>query len=482
MKNFNSTWKLSMILLIASSFTIALSCSDDDDIKGKAPSIVSFTPVSSLPGASVTISGTNFSPTLADNQVSFNGVASTVTSATATELVVTVPESATTGKITVRVNGSTATSSADFTVLQTTLAGFSPESGTSGTTVVISGANFSPTLSENIVKFNGVVASVSAGSTGELVVAVPETATTGKVSVTVNGKTATSSADFIVLQTTIAGFSPESGTHGAQVIITGTNFSINAAENIVAFNGVAATVSAATSTQLTASVPAGATSGKITVTINGKTTTSAATFTVPAPAITSYFPPIAAPGISVVITGANFSSVTENNIVKFNGEEATVTAASSTQLTVTVPAAATTGPLSVKVGTSTATASNNFEICNGSAELVISDLVLSNTSGASSYMISFRITNTGAADADLTKMVMQNYASTDQMVGNDVAASGFSLTSGPTLSPGQSYNTPVFACSISGGNTTSHPYLFMNLTGSVSECNVENTKVIVPFN
>jgi hypothetical protein len=401
MKIFSVTLKLSVILLIASLPVVMLSC-DDDENGPTDPVINSFTPASALPGASVTISGKNFSTTPASNQVAFNGTSASVASASATELVVTVPEAATTGKITV----------------------------------------------------------------------------------TVNGKLATSATDFAVLQTTITSFAPESGILGTTVTITGTNFSTMASENMVKFNGVAATVSAATATQLTVTVPAESTTGKITVTINGITKTSAADFTVPAPIIASYFPPIAAAGISVKVTGTNFSPVMTDNVVKFNGEDATVTAASPTELTVTVPAAATSGAISVKVGPHTATSSVDFAICTGSAELVISDVVISNTSGATSYNVSFKITNVGAVDADLAKMGMQNYASTDDALGGDVAASGFSLTA-EILSPGESYNTPNFSANIVGGNTTSHPYLIITIydfpEDAVPECNDENNVVIRAF-
>jgi YVTN family beta-propeller protein len=82
-----------------------------------APTITSFTPSSGAQGTAVTITGTNFSATGSSNTVKFNGgIQASVTSASATQLVVTLPETATTGKITVTVGGQTATSAMDFTV------------------------------------------------------------------------------------------------------------------------------------------------------------------------------------------------------------------------------------------------------------------------------------------------------------------------------------------------------------------------------
>ncbi|WP_343037782.1 DUF3500 domain-containing protein, partial [Pseudoxanthomonas gei] len=67
---------------------------------------------------------------------------------------------------------------------------------------------------------------------------------------------------------------------GTSVVITGTNFSTTPASNTVTFNGVAATVSAATGTSLTVAVPAGATTGKLVVTVGSNTVASTSDFTV----------------------------------------------------------------------------------------------------------------------------------------------------------------------------------------------------------
>ena len=70
---------------------------------------------------------------------------------------------------------------------------------------------------------------------------------------------------------TINGFTPTSGSVGTSIIITGTNFSTTPTNNIVYFGAVKATVTAATATQLTVTVPSGATYQPITVTVNGLT-------------------------------------------------------------------------------------------------------------------------------------------------------------------------------------------------------------------
>jgi uncharacterized repeat protein (TIGR01451 family) len=77
---------------------------------------------------------------------------------------------------------------------------------------------------------------------------------------------------------TITGFTPTSDyNNGAAVVITGTNF---IGVSAVKFNGVSATFTGDSTSQITAFVPAGATTGTISVTAGGGTATSAGTFTV----------------------------------------------------------------------------------------------------------------------------------------------------------------------------------------------------------
>src|SRR2546421_6223116 len=75
---------------------------------------------------------------------------------------------------------------------------FAPHRGAVGTGVTIYGSGFSPTPSQNTVKFNGVVATVSSSTTTQIVTTVPSGATTGTISVTAPGGTSTSSASFTV--------------------------------------------------------------------------------------------------------------------------------------------------------------------------------------------------------------------------------------------------------------------------------------------
>jgi photosystem II stability/assembly factor-like uncharacterized protein len=84
----------------------------------------------------------------------------------------------------------------------------------------------------------------------------------------------------LALPPTILQFSPTSGPVGTEVIITGTNFDPTPANNIIFFGATQATVTAATATELTVTVPSGATYMPITVLVNGLMAYSSAPFMV----------------------------------------------------------------------------------------------------------------------------------------------------------------------------------------------------------
>ena len=80
------------------------------------PKISSFSPTSGPVGSTVTISGTNFSPTVANNMVYFGQIRASVNSASSSSLVVTVPSGASFQPITVTTGGLTAYSRNPFVV------------------------------------------------------------------------------------------------------------------------------------------------------------------------------------------------------------------------------------------------------------------------------------------------------------------------------------------------------------------------------
>jgi IPT/TIG domain len=167
--------------------------------------VTSFTPTSGVVGTSVVITGTGFTGATAVkfNQTSAPGFVVN----SATQITATVPTGATTGPIRVTVGGQTARSTANFTVNPVpapTITSFTPLFGPVGTSVTITGTNFSGTVSgtsftTSSVKFNNVAATTfHVDSPTQITATVPTGATTGKITVTTPGGTATSPANFTV--------------------------------------------------------------------------------------------------------------------------------------------------------------------------------------------------------------------------------------------------------------------------------------------
>lgn len=139
------------------------------------------------------------------------------------------------------------------------------------------------------------------------------------LSVQAEGSSRTASVDYIritvhyTLPPTITGFNPNNACSGTtpNVIITGTNFT---GATAVSFNGTAAAFTVNSSTQITATLPAGATTGPISVTTPSGTANSAASFTVNASPVVAAITgtltvcPGATTPLSSATPGGNWSS------------------------------------------------------------------------------------------------------------------------------------------------------------------------------
>lgn len=159
--------------------------------------ISAFTPLSGVVGTPVTIYGSGFATIPADNTVTFNGTAAVVTTATATQIGMTVPAGATTGTIAVTTPTGSATSSTSFTVLTNTgvptITDFAPATAASGTPLSVNGSNFETVVGNNNLRVNLSPAQVTSATPTAIQGIVPPPATTGRVSVSTQNGTAISS-------------------------------------------------------------------------------------------------------------------------------------------------------------------------------------------------------------------------------------------------------------------------------------------------
>jgi len=146
-------------------------------------------------------------------------------------------------------------------------------------------------------------------------------------------------------------FTPDGGAVGSTVTIYGTGFSATPGQNAVTFNGVAASVTSATSMTLVTSVPSGATTGPISVTTPAGSATSGAPFQVAgssAPTITDFSPLVGTAGSTLTVNGTNFETVPSNNKAKVNVTGASVTSASASSLALKVGLNTGSGRVSVE--------------------------------------------------------------------------------------------------------------------------------------
>lgn len=309
--------------------------------------ITNFTPAYGQPGTWVTVYGSGFyytgytvDPVTA---VQFGTRPAQFSVTADNQLVAMVPTGATTDYIRVGKPGrSWVYSPRPFTVIGPGpyITGFSPANGNVGTLVTIEGVQFTGATT---VQFNGVPAPGFFVASDTLIqVNVPAGASTGPIAVGRAGVGTNVSSTFFYLPPVIDRFEPTNGRPGTLVTLYGRNLR-GATE--VRFHATPATFEPpTTNTILRAVVPLGARTGPLRVVTPGGVFVSSSSFVV-RPAITGFSPTAGPPGTVVTITGANLDVAPVS--VRFGDVAATVTQVSFDRLTVTVPAGATTGPITV---------------------------------------------------------------------------------------------------------------------------------------
>lgn len=138
----------------------------------------------------------------------------------------------------------------------------------------------------------------------------------------------------------IVALSPNTGLADAEINIVGDNFGNSIADAKVTFGAKDATITSFSKQLIKVKAPAGAGSAKVDVLVTVGTKVSNK---IPFDYSNTTLPAITATSANcfynstVVLTGTNFSSTKENNVVRFGNLTATVLAASTTSLTVQTP-------------------------------------------------------------------------------------------------------------------------------------------------
>jgi len=269
------------------------------------PAIVSFAPAIAIAGTTITINGANFTGATA---VSFGGVPATSFTVVSSTVITAVVGAGASGSVSVTTPKGTTVLDGFTYVVPPVVTSFTPGSAGMGTTVTITGANFTGATT---VSFGGVPASAFTVVSDNTITAVVGAGASGDVAVTTAGGPGVLPG-FTYTGPSITSFTPTSGTLGNTITITGTNFTGATAVN---FGGVAAaSFTVLSPTTITAVLGAGY-PGNVSVT-TGKGTATLPGFTYTGPIISSFSPVAGNTGTVVTIRGLNFTGTTA---VSFGG-------------------------------------------------------------------------------------------------------------------------------------------------------------------
>ncbi len=316
------------------------------------PTITSFEPAAVAPGRRVSIVGSSFGRDPRAVTVTLGGRPVTLRRVMPTRIDVDIPTDAITGRLAVTVNGvGPVESRTDLTVLSpVVISGFSPTSGVTGTVVTIRGAGFSPSPAGNQVFVGRTPLEVIAASATTLSVRMTATRSDAiRVRVPHNGE-ARSRAPFVITRPpVVASFTPTSGAPGTEVTIRGQRFGTNLSLVRVTMGGRPFEVRSVTDSAIIAVVPANAHSERIQVSVRLQGTgSSRGRFSIVSGfTVTGLRPATAFAGSTVTIRGEGLVS---GATVLFPGVRRPVPGTVARgRLTVTVPARARTGALTVRL-------------------------------------------------------------------------------------------------------------------------------------
>lgn len=325
------------------------------------PIVTRFTPVAAV-GKEIEIVGASLKAT---SQVFFGDVPVTPSRVSNTNVIVRVPAITLPVRLTL-VNPGGAFLTANIFTLAPTITGFTPLGGPTATGVTITGTGLAGATK---VRFGSRDAPVISASASEVKTVVPVGAVTGPLTVITPVGTNTTTTNFF-LPPTLTSVTPNRAKPGVTVTATGTSLT-GATE--VRFAGTPAEYTVVSDTTLTTTVPEGATTGTLQVINPGGTNSPGLLFTVLGrePIIEDFSPSSGVAGTVVTLSGLNFVGTLS---VEFsNAPASTLSVKSDSQLVVTVPPGARSGPIAVRNSFGTTRTARNFVVgTNASLSLVFS--------------------------------------------------------------------------------------------------------------
>ncbi len=191
------TLKFATGILITLALVVTQSCKKDDPdpepTPVEKPEITSVSPLEGAPDATVTINGKNFKDGTTGVAVTFRGVDASVTSSATAKIVCEVPDIAKgAAAIIVTVDGNASVAYTGFEVVEevlpATITSFTPDNGSNGDVVTITGTNFKTGGIVDSVTINGKKQEMDPTSSDtEIKITLAEKTFSGKVSVWKSG-------------------------------------------------------------------------------------------------------------------------------------------------------------------------------------------------------------------------------------------------------------------------------------------------------
>ena len=326
-------------------------------VRQPEPSIAAVSPANALPGESVVVRGAFLNQVI---RVKFNDAEVIPKDSTGQSLTFTIPTNARRGPaiITIETRGGVQTTG--FLVAGTPrITSISPLVALPGTELLIRGVN----LTDGSVRINGSFTdnARTVVKDTEIRTVIPPEATTGRVTVTVFQTLTAISTDTIkIVRAPVAGLTTYDGIAGDKLTLNGANLRDVTG---VTFNKFTATFRVLSDTQIEITVPTLPAPTDVSIVLSspgGNYTIQPSFFYYSAPIITSVAPARQLRDRPITITGQNLYRITE---VRINGTLAEIfDQTPGTALRVNVPAAATSGLVTVKNRAGTATSPTSLQV------------------------------------------------------------------------------------------------------------------------
>jgi hypothetical protein len=448
------------------------------------PTITSFTPTTGSAQNVITITGTNFHEV---SSVKVGGVeVDSFVVNSATSVTARVSTGAT-GNVSLVTPGGTATSSGTFTFYSpATITSFTPTQGVTGTTVTITGTNFT---GASQVKFGTISASsftVTSPTTIQATVAAGET---GNVEVTTPAGSVTSSGTYTYYP--LLTFAPTSATYDQKLVINGSGFT---SASIVKINNVTQpNIEVVSATKIIVTLNEVAASGIIEVNTSGAISQSATSFTLTAkPLILDFNPKHGPIGTPVTITGLNFASITDE--VFFGNVRAIITSNNGTTIVANVPAGSTGGRITVSTAASSliSTSKERFDVTyTGGSIGAFSFHAKTDYFGGTNAIKDFALgdlDNDGKPDITLNSTAVVSGTLASQIFGHENSSTSTSisfLNAGANQSRSMAFNNGIVDMDLMDGDGDGKLDFIQSIDGynsMISNANTSNTAIGIGIN